>query len=131
MPVRPRLRRTPSNLTIAGTIKATTFLINPAIMVPFFSFFTLPNGAELLIIFFVILLLFGAKKLPELAKGMGKSIKEFKKAATELEDDFREAMDAADPEKPVAQPASKTAARPSESPAAESHQPEPASAEKN
>ncbi len=44
---------------------------------------------ELLIIFFAILLLFGAKKLPELARGMGKSIKEFKKAAHEVEEDIR------------------------------------------
>ncbi len=40
----------------------------------------MPLGAtELLIIFFIIILLFGAKKLPELAKGLGKGIKEFKK----------------------------------------------------
>lgn len=35
---------------------------------------------ELLVIFFVIILLFGGKKLPELAKGLGKGIREFKKA---------------------------------------------------
>lgn len=35
---------------------------------------------ELLIIFFIIVLLFGAKKLPDLAAGLGKGIKEFKKA---------------------------------------------------
>ena len=56
---------------------------------------------ELLIIFFAILLLFGAKKLPELARGMGKSIKEFKKATSEVEEDFRSAMDSVDPDKPV------------------------------
>ncbi len=44
---------------------------------------------EVLIIFFAILLLFGAKKLPELARGMGKSIKEFKKATHEIEEDIR------------------------------------------
>lgn len=43
---------------------------------------------ELLIIFFVILLLFGAKKLPELAKGLGKGIREFKKAASDVKDEF-------------------------------------------
>ena len=37
------------------------------------------STTEVLIIFFAILLLFGAKKLPELARGMGKSIKEFKR----------------------------------------------------
>lgn len=35
---------------------------------------------EILVIFFIILLLFGAKKLPELAKGLGKGLKEFKEA---------------------------------------------------
>jgi sec-independent protein translocase protein TatA len=36
--------------------------------------------SELLVIVFVIVLLFGGKKLPELAKGLGKGIREFKKA---------------------------------------------------
>jgi len=46
-----------------------------------------PN--ELLIIFAVILLLFGAAKLPELAKSMGKSMGEFKKAQKEAELDLK------------------------------------------
>ena len=41
------------------------------------------GGPELLVIFFILVLLFGAKKLPELAKGFGKSINEFKKASKE------------------------------------------------
>lgn len=57
------------------------------------------GGPELLIILVIILLLFGAKKLPELAKGLGKSMKEFKKAAQEVQDDFQEAMDASEPDK--------------------------------
>lgn len=48
---------------------------------------------ELLIILLIVLLLFGAKKLPELARGLGKSMKEFKKATQEVQDDFQEAMD--------------------------------------
>ncbi len=40
---------------------------------------------EMIIIFIVVLLLFGAKKLPELARGMGKSMGEFKKAREEFE----------------------------------------------
>lgn len=59
---------------------------------------------ELLIIFFVVLLLFGAKKLPELARGMGKSIKEFKKATNEIEEDIRTAIDPPEtPAKPQTQ----------------------------
>ena len=38
---------------------------------------------EIIIIFLVIVLMFGGKKLPELAKGLGKGIKEFRKAQTE------------------------------------------------
>jgi len=40
---------------------------------------------ELILIFLVVLLLFGAKKLPELAQGLGKGIREFKKAMREEE----------------------------------------------
>jgi sec-independent protein translocase protein TatA len=41
------------------------------------------GGPELIVIFAVLLLLFGGSKLPELAKGLGKSIKEFKNASRE------------------------------------------------
>ncbi len=39
---------------------------------------------EMLVIMVVVLLLFGAKRLPELARGIGKSIREFKKAAEDV-----------------------------------------------
>jgi sec-independent protein translocase protein TatA len=42
-----------------------------------------PGPSELIIILLVVLLIFGGKKLPELAKGLGKGIKEFKKAQNE------------------------------------------------
>ncbi|MEA3213759.1 MAG: sec-independent protein translocase protein TatA [Chthoniobacter sp.] len=42
-------------------------------------------GPDTLIIFLVILLLFGAKKLPELAKGMGQAVREFSKAKDDIE----------------------------------------------
>jgi sec-independent protein translocase protein TatA len=41
------------------------------------------GGSELLLIFLIILLLFGGAKLPSLARGLGQSIKEFKKAQRE------------------------------------------------
>lgn len=44
-----------------------------------------PTGQQLLIILFIILLLFGSKKLPDLAGSVGKSIKEFRKSTKELE----------------------------------------------
>ena len=45
---------------------------------------------ELVIIFLIILLLFGASKLPEIARALGKSIKEFKKASKEDLEDKKE-----------------------------------------
>ncbi len=45
------------------------------------------GGQELLLILVIVLLLFGAKKIPELARGMGKGIKEFKKSQSEDEDE--------------------------------------------
>ena len=62
------------------------------------------NGPEILLIFLIVLLLFGAKRLPELFRSFGKSIREFKKATTEIEGDIRNAMEE-EPEKPVATPA--------------------------
>lgn len=53
---------------------------------------------ELLLIFAVVILLFGAKKLPELAKGLGKSIKEFKKASEHDEDAGEAGKPAAKPD---------------------------------
>ncbi len=46
--------------------------------------FGLPGGTEWIIILLAILLLFGAKKIPELMKGLGSGIKEFKKASNDL-----------------------------------------------
>jgi sec-independent protein translocase protein TatA len=43
-----------------------------------------PGGIEMIIIAFAVLLLFGAKKIPELARGLGQGISEFRKATTEI-----------------------------------------------
>ena len=51
------------------------------------------NTPEIILIFLVVLLLFGAKRLPDLFRSFGKSIREFKKATSEIEDDIRTAMD--------------------------------------
>jgi sec-independent protein translocase protein TatA len=53
--------------------------------------FTLPQGPEWIIIFVVVLLLFGAKKIPELARGLGKSMGEFKKAREDFEREIKTA----------------------------------------
>ena len=51
------------------------------------------GGWEIVLILAVVLLLFGAKKLPELAKGLGKGINEFKKASSEVTEEFHRATD--------------------------------------
>src|SRR5436189_2266553 len=51
------------------------------------------GGWEVVLILAVVLILFGAKKLPELAKGLGQGIKEFKKATREVQDEISTAME--------------------------------------
>jgi len=46
----------------------------------------MPSGTELLIIFGIIVLLFGAKKIPDLAKGLGQGIKNFKKEMKDVDE---------------------------------------------
>ena len=55
------------------------------------------GGWEIVLILAVVLILFGAKKLPELAKGLGQGIKEFKKATKEVTDEVTSAMDDTSP----------------------------------
>jgi sec-independent protein translocase protein TatA len=62
---------------------------------PYFNTAFLSNlsGWELILIFAVILLFFGAKRLPELSESLGKSLKRFKKATSEVEEEVRSALD--------------------------------------
>ena len=57
-----------------------------------FGLFNL-GGGEIILILALVLILFGAKKLPELAKGLGTGIKEFKKATREVTDEVQNAVD--------------------------------------
>lgn len=54
--------------------------------------FGMPGGWELVIIVLVVILLFGAKKIPELAKGLGKGIREFKDASKEIKDEIQDGL---------------------------------------
>src|SRR5688572_1907646 len=51
------------------------------------------GAPEMMLIFVVILVLFGGQKLPEFARGLGKSIREFKKAAAGVEEEFKRALE--------------------------------------
>ena len=51
------------------------------------------GAPELLVIFAIITLLFGGKRLPEFAKGLGKSVKEFKRASQDIEEGVRESLE--------------------------------------
>src|SRR5829696_6532175 len=48
---------------------------------------------EMMLIFVVVLVLFGGQKLPEFARGLGKSMREFKKAASGVEEEFKRALE--------------------------------------
>lgn len=87
-------------------------------MNPFLAL-NMPGGPEILILFFLILILFGAKKLPELARGMGQAVNEFRKA----KDDFNRELETANPNNvqpqpnPAAQPHSSVQTPPAPAPA--------------
>lgn len=51
------------------------------------------GAPEILMILFIVLLLFGARKIPELAKGLGRGIREFKDASKEIKKNIDEEMD--------------------------------------
>lgn len=55
------------------------------------------GAPEIILIVIAILILFGAKKIPEFAKGIGKGMKEFKKAVKEVEEDIK--LDESEPKK--------------------------------
>lgn len=50
------------------------------------------SGSEIFIILIFVLLLFGSKKLPELARGLGKGMQEFKKATAELKKELEDSQ---------------------------------------
>jgi sec-independent protein translocase protein TatA len=58
------------------------------------------NGWEIVAILVIVLIIFGAKKLPELAKGLGQGIKEFKKSSREIQDEIQQSIDVDAPAPP-------------------------------
>ena len=75
-------------------------------------------GPDLIVILLIILVLFGAKKLPELARGMGQAVKEFQKAKDEFSDELHKAgKPELEASKPEVKPAQSTVARGDNQPA--------------
>ena len=68
----------------------------------------MPGMQELLLILVIVLVLFGAKRLPELARGLGQSMNEFRKAKDEFEREMHKPLEEATKESP-AKPADKPA----------------------
>jgi sec-independent protein translocase protein TatA len=58
--------------------------------------FGMPGGWELVILFLIVLLVFGAKRIPEIAQGLGKGIKEFKNATRDLNKEIDSAVNQPD-----------------------------------
>jgi sec-independent protein translocase protein TatA len=73
-------------------------MICPALPLAIFDL----GGPEILLILAVVLIFFGGEKLPELARGLGKSIREFKKATAGIEEEFKRAIE--EPPHPAAKP---------------------------
>lgn len=60
--------------------------INPVL------FFSLPGGGEWILILLVVIVLFGGRKIPELARGIGKGIREFNDAKKDIKDEIETGM---------------------------------------
>ena len=63
----------------------------------FLAFLDSVGGMEMIVIFGLSLMLFGGKKLPEVARGLGKAVREFKRAASGVENEIRRAIDMESP----------------------------------
>ncbi len=59
----------------------------------------IPGGPELILILVVVLLLFGGKKIPELARGIGKGIREFNQAKASIQQEIDDGMKVEDAKK--------------------------------
>src|SRR6478752_6327745 len=78
---------------VSQTTKCLATCRDRQMLCPMSMFALLPNlgGPDLIVLLLLVLVLFGAKKLPELARGMGSAIKEFQKAKDEFTDELHSA----------------------------------------
>lgn len=88
----------PTYLCSAGGVSpvvgmsATFPIFNLQIMTNTLLFLSQLGATEFLLIFLVVVLLFGGKKIPELMRGIGKGIREFNSAKNAVEDEIRQGM---------------------------------------
>lgn len=62
---------------------------------------SMPGGPEWFFLIAIVILFFGAKKLPELARGLGQSFGEFRKAKEEFEREIHRSADSTETKKPI------------------------------
>lgn len=75
------------------------------------------GGSQIILILALILIFFGARRIPELAKGLGQGIKEFKKATREVTDEIHHAAESSPSVPAPSQPQQIVNATPEEKPA--------------
>ena len=59
-----------------------------------------PGGGELLVVFLAVLVLFGSKRLPGLARSLGRALEEFRRAARDVSDEIKKAAEPTTPPPP-------------------------------
>ena len=69
------------------------------------------GGGELFLILLIILIFFGPKKIPEIAKGLGQGIREFRKASRDIQEQVEKEMNETEPKK-IQAPAAHTESSP-------------------
>ena len=78
------------------------------------AFLDMLGGPEILLILVVVLIFFGGEKMPGFARGLGKAIRELKKAASDVENEFKRVIDESDKKPPLAPPRIAPVPRPPE-----------------
>ena len=61
-------------------------------VIPTTPLISMPGGSEWILIIVVVLLMFGGKKIPELMKGLGRGVREFKDAKDNIKTEFEQGM---------------------------------------
>jgi sec-independent protein translocase protein TatA len=108
-PDQPSASGLPASLKFLATRrKSLMFTLDMSLLASFMNL----AGPDLIVILLIILVLFGAKKLPELARGMGQAVKEFQKAKDDFNDELHKAgKSETEIAQPDVKPAQSTVAR--------------------